>query len=240
MKAKAGMMWCLAVALAAASVLLMVHGASAQETEFTIERALSAPYTSDLIAAPSKGRFAWVANIDGRRNLWIADPTQDGKGHVSRQVTHYADDDGQEIHSPQWAPDGSYLVYVRGSGAQGEDHPVPNPAWLPHGAQQQLWVVSAEGGEPRLLGDGQGPAICPDGKQVDYMVKGQIWTIRLDDPKASPTQVLETRGSAQSLRWSPDGMHLAFVSDRGDHSFVAVYSAASGGTVSYRPSSLCG
>ena len=30
-------------------------------------------------------------------------------------------------------------------GAQGETHPVPNPAWFPKGAQQQIWGVGAEG-----------------------------------------------------------------------------------------------
>src|SRR2546426_4090291 len=34
------------------------------------------------------------------------------------------------------------------------------------------------------------------------------------------------RGAARSLRWSPDGSKLAFVSDRGDHAFVAVYDVA--------------
>jgi dipeptidyl aminopeptidase/acylaminoacyl peptidase len=88
------------------------------------------------------------------------------------------------------------------------------------------------GGEPRLLGEGQAPAVSPDGKQLAYTLKGQVWTIRLDDPKATPQQLLQTRGSAKGLRWSPDGSRLAFVSDRSDHSFIAVYSSASG-TVTY-------
>src|SRR6202008_1229205 len=32
------------------------------------------------------------------------------------------------------------------------------------------------------------------------------------------------RGSATSLLWSPDGKALAFVSERGDHSFIGLYS----------------
>jgi dipeptidyl aminopeptidase/acylaminoacyl peptidase len=38
------------------------------------------------------------------------------------------------------------------------------------------------------------------------------------------------------LRWSPDGSQLAFVSDRGDHSFVGLYAAASGSVTYLDPS----
>jgi Tol biopolymer transport system component len=44
----------------------------------------------------------------------------------------------------------------------------------------------------------------------------------------SRSSLLQTRGSAQNLRWSPDGAYLAFVSNRDDHSFIAVYTVASG------------
>jgi len=221
--------------LAAALFAIGAHSAPAQKA-FTIEQALSAPFTSDLVAAPAKGRFAWQANINGRRNLWVAEPAADGKGYVSRQITHYAEDDGQEINTPQWTPDAASVVYVRGDSVQGESHPVPNPAWFPKGAQEQLWIVSSSGGEPRLLAEGHSPAISPDGKTVAYILKGQIWTIRLDDANAKPQQLLQTRGSAKSLHWSPDGAHLAFVSDRDDHSFIAVYSVASGAVTYLDPS----
>jgi dipeptidyl aminopeptidase/acylaminoacyl peptidase len=199
---------------------------AAQAGGFTIEQALSAPFSTDLRAAPAKGRLAWVANIGGRRNLWMAEPAADGKSYVSRQLTHYSEDDGQDLSAPEFTADAEWIVYVRGDSAQGDGHPVPNPAWFPKGAQQQIWVISTAGGEPRLLGEGHAPAVAPDGKSVAYALHGQVWTARLDDPKAKPEQLLQTRGSAGGLRWSPDGAKLAFVSDRDDHSFIAVYSLA--------------
>jgi dipeptidyl aminopeptidase/acylaminoacyl peptidase len=219
-----------------AILLLTAHPAPAQQKAFAVEQALGAPFTSHLSAAPAKGRLAWEANIDGRRNPWVAEPAPDGKGYVSRQVTHYTEDDGQEIGNAEWTPDAASIVYVRGDNVQGETHPVPNPAWFPKGAQQQLWIVSAEGGEPRLLGDGRAPAISPDGKSVAFILKSQIWSLHLDDTTAKPQQLLQTRGSAKQLRWSPDGAHLAFVSDRDDHSFIAVYSVASGAVTYLDPS----
>jgi dipeptidyl aminopeptidase/acylaminoacyl peptidase len=222
--------------LTAVIIAITAQPAPAQQKAFAIEQALSAPFTSDLVAAPAKGRFAWAANINGRRNLWVAEPASDGKGYVSRQITHYTEDDGQDINTPEWTPDASSLLYVRGDSVQGEHHPVPNPAWFPKGAQQQLWIVSASGGEPRLLCESQEFAASPDGKIVAYVLKGQLWSIRLDDAAAKPQQLLQTRGAAKSLHWSPDGAHLAFVSDRDDHSFIAVYSVASGAVAYLDPS----
>src|SRR6202453_1066947 len=144
----------LAEVLLLAAVGLSMPAAVAQAKGFTIEQALSAPYTSDLFAAPSRNRLAWVANIGGRRNLWVAEPAPDGKGYRSRQITRYTDDDGQDINGVQWTGDAASIVYVRGDSAMGENHPVPHPAGFPMGAQQQLWGGSAEGGGPRLLGEG--------------------------------------------------------------------------------------
>jgi len=75
-----------------------------------VEQALSAPFTSDLHAAPSGGRLLWVANVCGRRNLWVAEPAPGGKGYISRQVTWYTEDDGQSINTPQWTADAASIV----------------------------------------------------------------------------------------------------------------------------------
>jgi dipeptidyl aminopeptidase/acylaminoacyl peptidase len=213
--------------LVVAGVIFAPQPAPAQTpASFTIQQALSAPFTSELRAAPTKGLLAWEANIDGRRNLWVAEPAAGGK-YTSRQVTHYTEDDGQELSAPQFTPDAEWIVYDRGGSVQGETHPVPNPAWVPEGEKQQVWIVSANGGEPRLLSEGHAPAVSPDDKTVAYLLKGEVWTIRRDDPKAKPAQLVQTRGTAEHLRWSPDGARLAFVTNRDDHSFIAVYTFAS-------------
>ena len=192
---------------------------------------MSAPFTETLAAAPAKGRLAWVANIGGRRNIWVAEPEAGGT-YKSRQLTHYADDDGQELSAPEWTPDAESIAFVRGSSAQGEGHPVPNPAWFTKGAGQQIWMVSADGAEPRLLAEGNAPEISPDGKRLAFLSKGQVWTLSLQEKDAKPEQLAQMRGSASNLRWSPDSAKLAFVTDRGDHSFIAVFSF-SGKSITY-------
>jgi dipeptidyl aminopeptidase/acylaminoacyl peptidase len=204
-------------------VVLGVASSSSFGQGFTIEQALSAPFCTELHAAPAGGQVSWVANIGGRRNLWVAPA---GSAGSAKQVTHYTEDDGQEISSVEWTPDGSSLVYVRGGDTEGLNPAVPNPAGLVHGAKEEIWVVSLGGSEPRMLAEGHGSTVSPDGKTVAYVSKGQIWTVRLDDPKAKPEQLMEIRGSQRGLRWSPDGARLAFVSGRGDHSFVVSYSLA--------------
>ena len=42
---------------------------------FTIEQALSAPFPTDLVAAPANGLFAWVYDSEGKRNIWVAELT---------------------------------------------------------------------------------------------------------------------------------------------------------------------
>jgi len=196
-----------------------VHG-QASAGSFTLQQVLSAPFTSDLVAAAAKNRVAWVTDTEGRHNLWMAEPG--ASGWTSKQLTHYTDDDGLGVNTPQWTADADAVVYERGGSNDDESRP-PNPAWLVKGVTQQIWVVPVAGGEPRLIGDGHLPAVSPDGKTLAFVRDKEIWTARLDAPDDKPAQLLVTRGDASQLNWSPDGKKLAFKSDRDDHSFIAVF-----------------
>jgi dipeptidyl aminopeptidase/acylaminoacyl peptidase len=193
---------------------------------FTIQQVLSAPFASELKAAPAKGRFAWVFNSEGKRNLWVAEPSADGKSYTSRAVTSYPEDDGQDIGELQWTPDAESIVYVRGGDLEWSDKPYPNPRGFAEGVEQDLWAVSLRRGEPRKLAEGHSPAVSPKNDVVAYLYKDQVWTARLDG-SAKGQQLIHSMGESNSLRWSPDGSKLAFVSDRGDHSFVGVYDLGS-------------
>ena len=191
---------------------------------FTIKEALSAPFSSQLTAAPGKEAFAWVTNLEGRRNLWVATKSSDGESYSASQITRFTKDDGVEIGDISWTPDAESIVYVRGGDFEFPERPAPNPALLSGGVDQQIWIISSHGGEPRRLAEGRAPAVSPTGDTLAYLLKDQIWTISWKDASAKPEQILHTRGNPSSLLWSPDGKALAFVSDRGDHSFIGVYS----------------
>jgi dipeptidyl aminopeptidase/acylaminoacyl peptidase len=182
---------------------------------------MSSPFPSGLVAAPTDDKVAWVQNAEGVRNIWVAEaPAYEG-----RQLTQYADDDGQEVGSLQFTVDGNSIVFVRGAGPnrQGE---IPNPLSDPEGAERAIWIVASLGGEPRKLSDGSSPLLSPTGDRLVFMQRGQVWSITLEED-AEAARLFQNRGGAGSLRWSPDGAKLAFVSSRGDHSFIGVYDLAS-------------
>src|SRR5208337_2161707 len=108
--------------------------------EFTLQQVLSAPFPTNLIAASKKERFAWVFNAEGKRNLWIAEPLSDRKGYGSRQLTNYLEDDGQDIGDLQFAPNAESIVYVRGGDLEYPEQPYPNPALIPQGVEQDIWI----------------------------------------------------------------------------------------------------
>jgi dipeptidyl aminopeptidase/acylaminoacyl peptidase len=191
---------------------------------FTIEQVLSSPFPTELIASPAGNRIAWVFDARGLRNIWVAEPGAAGS-YRSRQVTQYTQDDGQDVGELAWTPDGQAIVYVRGGDLENGGN-YPNPASVSEGVEQDIWIVSLESGAPRKLAEGHSPAVSPKGGGVAYLFKDQVWLIKLA-AGAKPEQLIHDKGKCDSLHWSPDGSSLAFVSRRGDHSFVGAYNASS-------------
>jgi len=205
------MIWMLAAVLAGAA------RAAAQQEPYTLEQVMSAPFPTELLAAPTGGKVAWVFDARGVRNIWVAEPPD----YQARAVTSYTEDDGREIAELTWTQDGRAILYTRGGDFE-TLHEAPNPRSNPQGAEQDVWVVSLEGGPPRKLGEGHSPAVPPQGDVVAFVYKEQVWFAKLDASE-KPAQLIHARGKVESLRWSPDGMSLAFVSAREDHSFIGVY-----------------
>ncbi len=164
---------------------------------------MGAPFVSELSAAPKGDRIAWVVNVRGVRNIWAAQ----GPDYRARPITAYTADEGRDIASLHWVLDGTAVLFARAGGGA---------------AESDLWVVSASAGEPRRLDEGRSPAVSPGGGTVAYLKQGQIWSVALaGDPR--PARLFLPRGESSSLRWSPDGSALAFVSTREDHGFIGVY-----------------
>ncbi|MCK4557678.1 MAG: DPP IV N-terminal domain-containing protein, partial [Candidatus Aminicenantes bacterium] len=198
-------------------ILFFVFFALPQAQSFTLEDILSYAFPSNLVVSPKGTLVAWVFNWEGKRNIWIAK----GPDYKAQQLTRYSEDDGQELGQLAFNFDGTTIVYVRGGSANraGEN---PNPTSNPEGAEQAFWAIKVDGGEPWRLTQGSGPVLSPVENKMAYSARGQIYLLTIDEsPK--PKVLFNARGRNGSLKWSPDGTRLAFVSSRGDHSFIGIY-----------------
>ncbi len=196
--------------------------ACAQQAPFTIDQVLGSAFPTHLTAAPAGGKVAWVSNRRGVINILVAE----GPDYAVRPLTGYRDDDGQDINEIRWSPDARAVVYVRGGGPNRSGE-IPNPTSNPRGVEQAIWVAALDGSAPRKVGEGAGIAVSPRGDRIAYTRRGQIWWTPLDGGQA-PAQLFQARGQLQAPVWSPDGSHLAFVSNRGDHSFIGVFDVGAG------------
>lgn len=184
----------------------------------TLEELMSAPFPENLTVAKTSNRIAWTFNQEGKRNIWVAE----GPSFSARRLTAYAEDDGQPISEISFSADANAIVYVRGEGKNASGQ-FPNPTSNPAGTEQTVWSVGWGGGEPKKVDAGDSPEISARGA-IAYVRDGQIWIAPLESSE-KPQQVI-VRGQNQVVEWSPDGQSLAFVSTRGDHSFIGIYDRA--------------
>jgi dipeptidyl aminopeptidase/acylaminoacyl peptidase len=215
-------------------ILMMSPCLLAQGRPFTLDQVLGAPFPSDLVAAPSGGRIAWVFDGRGSRNIWIAEPSSVGS-YKARALTSYKEDDGESLAELAWSPDGESLGYVRGGDLE-EGGPDINALSLPQGAPpKEIFVISINNGTPRKLADGDSPTVSPKGDSVTFLNQKQIWVVPLDGSK-KPETMVSLKGAIDSLRWSPDGSQMAFVSERGSHALAGVYDLGKKSVVWLTPS----
>jgi dipeptidyl aminopeptidase/acylaminoacyl peptidase len=204
---------------------LLLAAPAARAHGFTIEQVLSAPFAADIVAAPDGHRFAWVSNARGRRNVWLAVEASGAAGLSARPLTHYDADDGIDIADLAFVPNHDELLYVRGGDFENPDKPSPNPAQLTSGVTQEIYLVDLRGHTAVKLGEGHAPVSSPSGDRILYLHAGKVFSVA-PQKGAKAQQLFKAGGELDSLRFAPDGKRLAFVSNRGDHSFVGVYTFA--------------
>ena len=154
--------------------------------------------------SPDGERIAFVSDRSGGENVWIV--SRDGT-----DTTQVTKGDQNQFHSPEWTPDGDYVVV---SGAEG------------FGPAPKLEMYHVEGGSGVQLVDQpeelrmSGAAFGPDGRYVWYAARQGLWEYNADLPQYQ-LQVYDretgeryTRtsryGSAFRPTVSPDGRWLVY------------------------------
>ncbi|HEV7473460.1 MAG TPA: prolyl oligopeptidase family serine peptidase [Pyrinomonadaceae bacterium] len=210
----------LLIAISCLFVCLPLVCAQQQPQKFTLEQVMSAPFPSNLAAAPVGGSIAWVQIAKGARNIWAASPPS----YKGRQLTSYNEDDGEEIGELVWTADGKSIIYTRG-GDLDSFRVSPNPGSVPVEPKQRLWIAALDGKPPRQLAEGHSAAVALKGDRFAYVSDNDIWSVKIDGSE-KPAPLVQPRGRIEAIRWSPDGAKLAFVNARSDHSFIGVYDPA--------------
>ena len=194
---------------------------SAHAQRFSIEDVLSPGYPLQLVAARDTDRIAWIEYEEGRRNVYTAA----GPGFDPVRLTRYGDDDGRDLSNLRISDDGSTVVFLRGHTPNREGW-IANPASDPRGAERAVWAASTTGGEPWRVVEAWNVALSPDGQWVAYAKDGAIYRAPVNPGVVTvePERPLfSVFGNQSGPVWSPDSRRIAFVSDRGDHSFIGVY-----------------
>jgi dipeptidyl aminopeptidase/acylaminoacyl peptidase len=187
---------------------------------FTLEQIMSSPFPTDLVTSKRGDKLAWAFDAEGKRNIWIAE----APAFTARQLTHYDKDDGGELTDLVFSPNEGVIAYARGN-EQGKNSAgeYANPTTDPAGAKKEVVVADTRTGHVTVIGEGEAPFFNTTGDQIIYSREGKLWTAPLTGGK--DRRLFEIRGNIGAHEWSPDGSQLAFVSSRGDHSFIAIYDA---------------
>jgi len=187
---------------------------------------------SDLAPAwsPDGHRIAFQSNRDGNWEIYV----MNADGSDVRRLT---DDDAQD-GEPSWSPDGRRLAFVHsgriyevqatGRGRHSLEQDGEWPSWSRAGTALALdvefgdrnhgIVVSEPGRTLHAVGtpDNRRPIWSPRARLIAYECRfGTHWNICVLDPKTGSQRVLTGHDSDSfAPTWSPDGTHLAFLSDR--------------------------
>ncbi len=168
-------------------------------------------FSVDLTLSPDGSKMAYVANIDGRDQLFVVTLET---GVTSRLLKHVANDDG-----PAWSPDGKRIAFFSD---------VTGPT--------QIFVIDADGSNLRQVTRDEGAAInpswAPDSERLAYCVElnqtGEPDRFELAEIRQDGTGqrfITNDHAVATFPSWSPDGARLVFRKVVGDNSEIFVVNA---------------
>src|ERR1044071_7510296 len=107
-------------------VILLLINVSVYAQSPELEKFISHPIESNFASSADGRNIAWVINDHGKRNIIVKLGAD-----LPKIVTNYTQDDGQDISQIAFSPNGTIILFVRGSSA--------NPASLAEGTEQAIY-----------------------------------------------------------------------------------------------------
>jgi dipeptidyl aminopeptidase/acylaminoacyl peptidase len=175
---------------------------------------MSTPFPTLLKASPDGKHIAWVFNDQGSRNVFMSS----APFSKVRKVTMFSGDNGIEIPDLQISNTDVFFVRGNSPNPRGE---LANPAMVSENIERTIFKHNFQSQKTDTIGKGTGVKLAPDGNNVAFIANNQIWIKSLKSNE-KPKKISQLRGSTSSLTWSPKSDKLAFVSQRGDHSFIGI------------------
>ncbi|WP_026946836.1 S9 family peptidase [Algoriphagus marincola] len=192
---------------------------SAYQTDAqSIAQYLSAPFPTDLTASPDGKAVAWVFNSEGERNIFLAE----SPNFEAKKITNFEGDEGLGLGELAFSPDGKILAFVRGN-SRNSSGEAANPAQLQENTDFKIHLIDLTTLKTRYFSPGSTITFSPDGQALVYKIGPNVYWKSLNDSSSQQERLFVSRGGSSQLSFSPDGEKLAFVSTRGDHSFIGIW-----------------
>lgn len=172
--------------------------------------------------SPDGRRIAFVSDKSGDNNLWVVDADGGNPRQISKGI-------GDEFRSPEWTPDGQYIVVSRAR---------------PFAELEKLWMYHIDGGTGLELVGGtpglrmMGAAFGKDGRYVWYHQRTGSWQynarmpqyqLRVYDRETGTVTPMSARyGSGFRPALSPDGKWLTYASRQDAETGLRIRELATG------------